>query len=356
MNPNTPANPAPHAPAPRGAVLAVGLGAGIDLALTLALLARGWTQGGAHIAGFAAGTLAALLIAAWAGRGGPAPTAAFSGAARSGWRLVGFALALGLRGGVLATLLAWGLPPWLAVTVGVALAWGLRAFGERYFFTARFASAPLEVRALRAAGALALAVLLLHLAYPEGVSAAARGSLLLELRRPACPGLPGPSADGGLADCRGRGAVRPWRGRHPHGRAGLRRGDDGLRLAARAPAGGPRGRGNSGGAGGDAALCVFPGRPADHAGRAAGRRLGGGAVLPAPRPGRRRGAGLGGRGRGAGHRHAVEVHHRAAGAGGAAVLPAGCARARLVPAPAALRGGAAGGPAVHAGGLVELHP
>ena len=164
MNPNTPANPAPHAPAPRGAVLAVGLGAGIDLALTLALLARGWTQGGAHIAGFAAGTLAALLIAAWAGRGGPAPTAAFSWAARSGWRLVGFALALGLRGGALASLLAWGLPPWLAVTVGVALAWGLRAFGERYFFTARFASAPLEVRALRAAGALALAVLLLHLA------------------------------------------------------------------------------------------------------------------------------------------------------------------------------------------------
>jgi len=165
MNPNNPANPALHAPAPRGAVLAVGLGAGIDLALTLALLAQGWTQGGAHIAGFAAGTLAALLIAAWAGRGGPAPTAAFSWAARSGWRLVGFALALGLRGGVLATLLAWGLPPWLAVTVGVALAWGLRAFGERYFFTARFASAPLEVRALRAAGALALAVLLLHLAY-----------------------------------------------------------------------------------------------------------------------------------------------------------------------------------------------
>ena len=164
MNPNNPANPALHAPAPRGAVLAVGLGAGIDLALTLALLARGWTQGGAHIAGFLAGTLAALLIAAWAGRGGPAPSAAFSGAARSGWRLVGFALALGLRGGALASLLAWGLAPWLAVTVSVALAWGLRAFGEQYFFTARFASAPLEVRALRAAGALALAVLLLHLA------------------------------------------------------------------------------------------------------------------------------------------------------------------------------------------------
>ena len=164
MNPDSPEHPAPHAPAPRGALLAVGLGAGLDLALTLALLARGWTQGGAQLAGFAAGTLAALLIAIWAGRGGPAPSAGFSGAARWGWRLVGFALALGLRGGALASLLAWGLAPWLAAAVGVALAWGLRAFGEQVFFTARFAAAPLEVRALRAAGALALAVLLLHLA------------------------------------------------------------------------------------------------------------------------------------------------------------------------------------------------
>ena len=87
MNPDTPANPAPHAPAPRGALLAVGLGAGIDLALTLALLARGWTQGGAHIAGFAAGTLAALLIAAWAGRAGRRPALRFHGLrARAGGR------------------------------------------------------------------------------------------------------------------------------------------------------------------------------------------------------------------------------------------------------------------------------
>ena len=257
MNPNTPATPAPHAPAPRGAVLAVGLGAGIDLALTLALLARGWTQGGAHIAGFAAGTLAALLIAAWAGRGGPAPTAAFSWAARSGWRLVGFALALGLRGGALASLLAWGLPPWLAVTVGVALAWGLRAFGERYFFTARFASAPLEVRALRAAGALALAVLLLHLAYLKVFPLLPEEAYYWNYAaRPDFGYLDHPPMVAWLIAA-GRGAVRPRRGGGAPARAGLRRGGGGVRLAARAPAGGPGRRLDGGGAGGDAALCVF---------------------------------------------------------------------------------------------------
>ena len=45
--------------------------------------------------------------------------------------------------------------------------------------------------------------------HPAGVSAAARGGLLLELRRPPRAGLPGPPADGGLADRAGRGAVRP---------------------------------------------------------------------------------------------------------------------------------------------------
>ncbi|HMZ87184.1 MAG TPA: hypothetical protein PK343_10785, partial [Giesbergeria sp.] len=68
----SPPSPAPLAPLSRGAVTAIGLGVAADGALTLVLLATGWTQGGAHIAGWLAGLMLWLLLAAWAGRGGPA--------------------------------------------------------------------------------------------------------------------------------------------------------------------------------------------------------------------------------------------------------------------------------------------
>ena len=69
-----------------------------------------------------------------------------------------------MRGGALASALAWGLPVWLAVALGVALAWGLRAAGER-FVRSRLAGAPTMQRGQQAAGALLLTVGLLHLAY-----------------------------------------------------------------------------------------------------------------------------------------------------------------------------------------------
>lgn len=158
MNLPSPPLSAPLAPLSRGALAAMGLGVTVDGALTLALLAQGWTQGGANIAGWLAG---ALLWLPLAGRG--APTAALPWASRWGWQAVAMALALGLRGGTLASALAWGAPPWLAVALGLALAWTvLVATGPRGL--ARGMALPSARRWPAAAGALALAVALLHLA------------------------------------------------------------------------------------------------------------------------------------------------------------------------------------------------
>jgi dolichol-phosphate mannosyltransferase len=162
MNLPSPPSSAPLAPLSRGAVAAMGLGAAVDGALTLVLLAKGWTQGGAHIAGWLAGSLLWWLLAAWAGRG--APAGALPRASRAGWQVVAGVLALGLRGGVLASALAWGLPAWLAVTLGLALAWSLRAVGE-WRILPRLAAAPSGLRMPGAAGTLLLAIALLHLAY-----------------------------------------------------------------------------------------------------------------------------------------------------------------------------------------------
>ena len=159
MNAPSPPLSAPLAPLSRGALAAMGLGVTVDGALTLALLAQGWTQGGANIAGWLVGTLLWLPLA---GRG--APTAALPWASRWGWQAVAMALALGLRGGTLASALAWGAPPWLSVALGLALAWTvLVAAGPRGL--ARGMALPSARRWPAAAGALALAVVLLHLAY-----------------------------------------------------------------------------------------------------------------------------------------------------------------------------------------------
>ena len=153
---------APPAPLSRGAVTAIGLGVAVDGALTLVLPATGWTQGGAHIAGWLAGSMFWLLLAAWAGRGGPAGVLPW--AARVGWRGVLAVLALGLRGGVLASALAWGLPAPAAALLALAAAWAVLIVGERQGL-ARIAALPAARRAPAAAGALALAMVLLHLAY-----------------------------------------------------------------------------------------------------------------------------------------------------------------------------------------------
>jgi dolichol-phosphate mannosyltransferase len=254
---------------------------------------------------------------------------------------------------VLASALAWGLPAWLAVTLGLALAWGLRAAGE-WRILMRLAAAPSGLRMPGAAGTLLLAIALLHLAYlkvfpllPEEAyywNYAARPDFGYLDHPPMVAWLIA------LAEAlfgHGEAVVRL-----PALACGVVVAVFVWRLARRLvdPAGAWMAAALSVTlpyAFFVAGLLITPDAPLAAAWAAAlyflHRALVGG-----------EGAGLGGRGRGAGRGHAVEVHDRAAGAGGAVVLPAGCACARLVFAPAALRGGAAGGAAVCAGGGVEL--
>jgi dolichol-phosphate mannosyltransferase len=87
-----------------------------DLAATLALLALGWSMGASNIAGFvlahSGGAIGHRLAR------GRWPAAMSVGI---GWVLVAAVLALGLRGGAVASALAVGLPFWVAVSIGIAL-------------------------------------------------------------------------------------------------------------------------------------------------------------------------------------------------------------------------------------------
>ncbi len=141
----------------------MGFGAAIDLALTLVLLARGMTQGSANIAGFLAGMVAWLLIRAWQDRGAQPSVAPRPLAARAGIHGVVVALALGLRGGAVATALAYGLPGWLAVVAGLGVAWGTTAIGRT--FQTPPAAHPGDRRWTRAAVGIMGAIILLHLLY-----------------------------------------------------------------------------------------------------------------------------------------------------------------------------------------------
>lgn len=152
----------PPAPLPRGAWVAVGLGVALDVGLTVALQALGWTPGATHLAAWGAGLLVAGVLWAWSVRGQPA--AALPMRARVGWRMVLAMLALGLRGGWLASGLAWGLPAPAAALMALAAAWAVLIVGERQGL-ARIMALPAARRAPAAAGALLLAVALLHLAY-----------------------------------------------------------------------------------------------------------------------------------------------------------------------------------------------
>jgi len=108
------------------------VGMAVDLALTLAILSIGWTQGAANLVGFLAGALVCLAWP-WLRRTfGPGMTAV-PGATGAGIAsgLVVAALGLSLRGGAVATGLALGLPGWLAVVGGLAFAWGALAVGRR---------------------------------------------------------------------------------------------------------------------------------------------------------------------------------------------------------------------------------
>ncbi len=106
------------------------IGSAIDLVMTLALLAFGWTLGASIIGGFVAGAVG--YGAAGVLRSSDRPATSATGralAARIGWYTVVAAVALGLRGGATATGLAYGLPGWMAVIAGLGVGWGALALG-----------------------------------------------------------------------------------------------------------------------------------------------------------------------------------------------------------------------------------
>lgn len=115
---------------PRLPWVAALVGMGVDLALTLAALSIDWSDGAANIAGFLVGNVAFLALRRLTSRSTPVP----AGAPRQGlgwYSLPGLGIvALGMRGGAVATGLAGGLPGWLAVAGGLVVAWGLLAVSQ----------------------------------------------------------------------------------------------------------------------------------------------------------------------------------------------------------------------------------
>ena len=110
------------------------IGIALDLVTTFALLAFGQALGAANIAGFLAGGLVALAAG---GLKGPRASGAHQlrrpSAAQVGRHVVVAVLALGLRGGAIATALAYGLPGWLAVLLGLGVGWVAVAAGGAFY-------------------------------------------------------------------------------------------------------------------------------------------------------------------------------------------------------------------------------
>ncbi len=146
---------------------AIAIAIAIDLMATLALGAWGWLPGAANLVGFAIGVAVFLGIRAlWPASRRPPGGSRLPGAGATGRHGVVVALALGLRGGGVATALAYGLPPWLAAIAGVAVAWSAGAVGSA--FAAESASQAPALAARRwsvGAAGIVLAIVLLHLLY-----------------------------------------------------------------------------------------------------------------------------------------------------------------------------------------------
>jgi len=143
------------------------LGPAVDLALTLALVWIGLTQGAANIVGFAVGMLA-YHFAGWLRHPGVrAARGAVSACALWPARgLVVAALALGLRGGAVATGLELGLAAWIAVAGGIAVAWLAVAGGYLLRWPMAGEGRPtLAVRWSLTALGILVAVPLLHVLY-----------------------------------------------------------------------------------------------------------------------------------------------------------------------------------------------
>lgn len=160
---------APEGAAPTGAKarLAAAIGIAVDLVATLALLAWGWSPGAANLVGFGIGVAAFLgARVLWPARPQPTRGWRFPGVGPAGWQLVVAALALSLRGGAVATALAYGLPPWMAAVAGVGVAWSAGAVGSA--FAPASAPQPAVSAARRwsvGAAGIVLGILLMHLLY-----------------------------------------------------------------------------------------------------------------------------------------------------------------------------------------------
>ena len=106
---------------PPAAVIAVAIGIAIDLVVALSLLAIGWSLSASHVSGLLAGHAARALTARAFPFRASDPTR--YGSARAVRYALVVALTLGLRGGVIATVICAGAPEWLAVAGGIAASW-----------------------------------------------------------------------------------------------------------------------------------------------------------------------------------------------------------------------------------------
>lgn len=148
-----------------GAGLVIGPAA--DLLIALSLLAFGSALATANLVGFVAGGSIGLAAAVLRSR------TASASERRQRWSVVRVlrraglaALALGLRGGAIATLIAFGLPVWLAAIGGVGTGWIVSAIGIAFYVHPRAdAEQPAASRWTLAAAGIVAYALSLHLLY-----------------------------------------------------------------------------------------------------------------------------------------------------------------------------------------------
>ena len=159
--------PEEEAPAGAKARFAATIGIAVDLMATLALLAWGWLPGASNLVGFGMGVAAFVgMRVLWPADPRPAGGWRLPGIGPAGWQPVIAALALGLRGGAVATALAYGLPPWMAALAGVGTAWSAGAVGNAFVSASVPQPAVSAARrwSIGAAG-IVLGILAMHLLY-----------------------------------------------------------------------------------------------------------------------------------------------------------------------------------------------
>jgi hypothetical protein len=115
----------------------------VDLAVTLSLLAAAANLAMASLAGFIAGAVVELGVRARTPAGTTAPRAVGDGLGTTTGRSIAVAaLALGVRGGALATLIAAGLPVWIAAVCAVAASTVVGYLGIEYYVLRRERAEP----------------------------------------------------------------------------------------------------------------------------------------------------------------------------------------------------------------------